>query len=321
MNKNLTYKKIIETINQANNILVVIHVAPDGDAAGTACAFLDHLAGLGKSYDAYCQDEPDLNLRFLPKSHQFKNEIKNFDDYDLILTLDCADSTRTGLPKKILRQRPEGAQLINIDHHISNDYFGDINLIDINSSSTAEIVYDIFQAARVGITKNMAQCLLAGVVYDTGNFTNPATSNNSLRVASELMIRGAKLPQILENLYRTKKLPALKLWGRILSDLHYNFELDMAVSVVTLGHVEELGLAEEIIEGMANFLNNTLSTKIVLVLREHDNGTIKGSLRTNHDDTDVRKIAEVFGGGGHVKAAGFQIQGQLQREGERWLVV
>ena len=320
MDISLTHKKILEAINQAENILIVVHIAPDLDAVGSGCAFIEYLSLKGKNYQVYCQDKLDLNLRFLAKTDQFQNQKPDLNNFDLVLALDCADSLRTGLADQILK-RAEKTKIINIDHHACNDYFGDINLIRPDYSSTSEIIYDFFEEMKINKTRNMAHSLLAGLVFDTGNFSNPATTFNSLRVASSLMLLGANLAQILEQIYRNKNLPTLRLWGKVLSGLHYNEEYEVAISVISQDDIKKYGLAEELVEGMTNFLNNVVSVRIILVLREAEDGTVKGSLRTSHDDADVKKIAEVFGGGGHVKAAGFKINGQLQKEKERWVVV
>ena len=320
MDISLTHKKILETINESEKILIVIHVAPDGDALGVGCAFIEYLTSINKKFDAYCQDEIDLNMIATPKLNQFQRTINDFHSYDLVLALDCADSFRTGLSSEI-KNRKARTRVINIDHHICNDSFGDINLIRLDYSSTAEIVHDLFDEMNITATKNIAHCLLAGIVYDTENFANPATTFNSMKAASVLMVRGANLQQILSDLYRNKTLPALRFWGQVFSGLHYNGQHDIAVSVVTQKDIKQHGLAEEIIDGMANFLSRTIDTKIILVLNERDDGTIKGSLRTNHDSADVKRVAEYFGGGGHVKSSGFSINGRLQRVGEQWVVV
>jgi phosphoesterase RecJ-like protein len=320
MDLNLIYKKIINAINEARKILLVAHLDPDVDAIGSGCVLAEHLFRLGKNCQVYCQDELDLNLRFLPGSSQFQNQLPDINDFDLVLALDCADSGRSGLAEQI-RKRKENIRIINIDHHVCNDFFGDINLVRLDCSSTAEIIYDLLKEARLHVSKKMAFCLLAGIIYDTTNFTNPATNHNSLGAAASLMLLGANLTRAIQHVYQNKSLATLKLWGSVLTNLHYNPEYDLAVSIVTQKNIKEYGLVEELVEGIANFLNNIINVKILLVLRELNNGRLKGSLRTNYEDADVKRIAEAFGGGGHVKAAGFVIPGQLQRIDERWVVV
>jgi len=188
------------------------------------------------------------------------------------------------------------------------------------ASSTSEIVYKFLNHFNFEINKNIATCLLTGILTDTGNFTNGATTVSALKIASDLLIRGARFNQITFSTSKNKSLAILKLWGRILSRLEEN-DLGVVFTVITLKDLEESELDREALEGVANFLNNLAGLRIILVLKEEENGFIKGSLRSNDDVLDVSEIAKFLGGGGHKKAAGFTIKGQLVEVDGKWKVV
>jgi len=320
-NNLLVNKKIFEAISEANHILLISHQRPDGDTLGSALALAETFDNLNKNYTHFCLGKPSPYFYFLPKIENIFHNLEDLflNQFDLIITLDCGDLGQTGIERELL-EIIKKISLINIDHHKTNENFGQLNLVIKEASSTSEIVYKFLNHFNFEINKNIATCLLTGILTDTGNFTNGATTVSALKIASDLLIRGARFNQITFSTSKNKSLAILKLWGRILSRLEEN-DLGVVFTVITLKDLEESELDREALEGVANFLNNLAGLRIILVLKEEENGFIKGSLRSNDDVLDVSEIAKFLGGGGHKKAAGFTIKGQLVEVDGKWKVV
>jgi phosphoesterase RecJ-like protein len=321
MNDILVAKKIFDSISEANNILLIAHRRPDGDALGSLLALAKTLDGLGKNYTSFCSGSASPYFYFLPGIEKISHEPEDLllNQFDLIITLDCGDLGQTGISEKI-EEALDDASLVNIDHHRTNENFAHFNLVIKEASSTSEIIYRFFKNFNLEIDKDIATCLLTGILTDTGNFTNSATTVSALKVASDLLIQGARFNQINLNTSKNKSLAILKLWGRILARLEEN-ESGVVSTVITLNDLEESDLDPEALEGVANFLNNLAGARTVLVLKEEEGDLIKGSLRSNDDAVDVSRIAQFLGGGGHRKAAGFTIKGQLAEINGKWRVV
>ena len=158
------------------------------------------------------------------------------------------------------------------------------------------------------------------ILTDTGNFLYPSTSPETVNIASEMLIRGAKLPQIMENTWRNKSIASMKTWGKAMSELKINKKYNFGFTVLKSEDVPA-EVTEEELEGMSGFLSNLSSVNGVMLLRQMPDGKIKGSLRTSNPKVDVSKLARILGGGGHAKAAGFSVEGKLEKTKEGWKIV
>jgi len=317
------FKKIKEEIDKAQNILLIAHKNPDGDALGSLLALGQYLKKEETNHILFCLDPIPHYFRFLPHSERIINDPQKVTgyEYDVVILLDSGDLEYAGVDSHF-RQLKGLPVVINIDHHSTNKEFGHINLVHSKASSTSEIIYHFLDYFRFTINREVATCLLTGILTDTGNFSNLGTTPSSLEVASKLMTSGAKAKEILENTWRNKSLTQLQLWGRALSRLKKDNKTGIITTIITQKDFEELGLPEDDgTEGIANFLNNVEQAKAIMVLREKSDGTIKASLRTTQPNVDVSKIAKAFGGGGHKKAAGFTIKGKLVETENGWKVV
>lgn len=303
-------KQIYQTINDAKNVFVVIHKNPDGDALGSGGAIFEYLKLINKKATFICSTEIPENLKFLPHYENVKIKTGAINENcDLLITLDSGDLEYTGLKKENLNQK---TTIINIDHHKTNSYYGKLNLIDEDASSTCEIVYHFFKFNNIKINKNQATSILTGIITDTNNFTNSATTTTSLMVAGEMLRGGANLSKINTKILKNKNINSLKLWGTALSRLEKHPEIDLAHTHLTQKDFIKHNTNEDETDGISNFLNNLQEAKIALVLKETSEGKIKGSLRTTHDDIDVSVIAQKLGGGGHKKAAGFTTEYSIE---------
>jgi len=300
---------IFDCIKNAKNILLISHENPDGDTLGAALALANYLKSENINHQLYCQDKPAIYFNFLPRIEEIITDCDNLilENYDLAIAIDCGDFKRTGLANDLIKAKDK-IKIINIDHHQSNDLYGDLNLVMTNASSTCEIVYNFFMVNKLKIDKYIATNLLTGILTDTMNFTNASTSQESLEVASDLIKKGARLNQIIAKISQNKDLNLIKLWGELLSRIQYNNELNFAYTIITKQDFQDYQIPPDGIDGLANFLSNLQDVNFILVLSEEENNFIKGSLRTTKDDFDVSRIAKSFGGGGHKKAAGFKIE-------------
>lgn len=319
MNHLLTIKKIFEQINQADNILLLTHREPDGDALGSICALADYLKKIGKECQIFDFGEIPPNFYFLPNSYRLLQPTLKPNNYDLMIILDCGEFKLSGLPDEFRQNK--NIPLINIDHHFSNNNYGDINLVVTDAASTTEILTEFFNQSKIKIDKNLATYLLTGVVTDTNNFTNPAANFSSFQTAAYLMGKGVKLSAITNYTFKNKSLNALRFWGQALIRLKHNYPADIISTVITRQDFKLFNLTDQDVEGLANFLIGYSSHKVVMVIRELADGKIKGSLRSTDEMMDVSRLAKVLGGGGHKKAAAFVIEGRLKQNQFGWEIV
>lgn len=306
-------------IYDARKILIISHVNPDADAVGANLALREAIERLGKVVDSACVDPPPENCAFLPLTETYLSQITP-SDYDLLISVDCGGHKLLGFHK----EHPEildrnKVTLINFDHHASNDHFGSVNIVMDQTPSTCFILYLFFGYLGWNISSTMATAMLHGLYFDTGSFMHSNTDAATLRIAGRLKALGGEHEPCVKALFHMTKLKQLKLWGRVLSRMHFN-EKKAVVSAVREEDYLATGCKFEDLSGLINYLNQIPEAKFTMLLTEDMKGNIKGSLRTQHDDINLSEIAGLFGGGGHKKAAGFTIPGRLQST-TKWEVV
>lgn len=312
--------KLTRAVTAAQRILVASH-QNCGDATGAVAACTLVLARLGKQVTPFLPAPVPPSLRFLPKTEEIVSDPAQvrWDDYDLFFCVDAAEPSLTGLGERFAT-RPANLTTVNLDHHLTNPEYGDINIVDRTAAAACAMLYEWFQFAGYEVDTPVATCLLTGILTDTGSFSNPATNEAALAVAGKLLLKGASVAQVLERVVRNRTIPELKLWGRALERLRVSESLGLVTTVITAADVAEFGVSAEATEGVANFLNELQGFRAIMVLKEQPDGTVKGSLRTTRDDVDVAAVAKLFGGGGHKKAAGFTIPGKLVETSAGWQI-
>jgi len=316
-------QRITSLLRDAREVLIITHQKPDGDAVGSATALAGFLVKLGSRPTIFCLHTPPEQFHFLPNLHYFTHDASAVSrrTFDLVVVLDSSDLAHAGADQ-VLPGLATLPPLINIDHHASNIRFGDYHLIDPQSPSTTALLFRLFSHHhRHLIDHHIATSLLTGLLTDTSHFSNPATNAVALSMGSELLKYGARFRTITSATWQQREVSTLQVWGHALAQLHYLPQYRIAVSVLT--HDDSLRLLSESdpTEGIANFLSHIKDADIILLLKDQNNGTIRGSLRTVRDDIDVARIANVFGGGGHKKAAGFKIRGTLTETEQGWKIV
>jgi phosphoesterase RecJ-like protein len=307
-----------------DNLLLVAHAKPDGDTLGANCALALHLESLGKKLYIFCQDTPATYFDYLPNIKNVVSDISFFNELKIgaIVILDHGSLKQSGVEAKIqeLAQKNE-CPVFNIDHHISNDKFGKINIVEPSCCSTCELVFDLLDQAKANINNDIATCLMTGIITDTSNFTNSATTQKSLETASKLSQLGVKLPHISEKVFKNKSIPSLNLWGEAFLRLQIDHERSMAYTILTNDDLNEKSLSAEALDGLVNFLCGLQEVKLIMFLNDDRQGKVKGSLRSVADDVDCTKLAALYGGGGHIKASGFMINGSTVCENGVWKII
>lgn len=309
--------KINDLIKNSNRFLIIPHKNPDGDTIGSALSLYMALFNIGKGVDIICQDDVPEDFYFLPEISKIKKG-KPVLDYDAYFILDAGAPHMTGFHETCPELFMKGLEVVNIDHHKSNESFGKYNIVIDDSASATMIMFELFRSLDYKITRDMATCLLTGIYTDTGSMMHSNTSPEVLRAASRLLGKGADLRSMSKIIFNTTKISTMKLWGRVLKSISRNEE-GITMSVVTKKDFDDTGADYSEISGVVDYINSVPDSKYSVILTERD-GKVKGSLRTLDDTIDVAEIASAFGGGGHTKAAGFTMPGKLEKE-VRWKVV
>ena len=303
--------KIKNELELAQNVLIISHQKPDGDTLGANLALTTYLTNQNKNVTSFCLDKITDTFYFLPNSHLSTNNHLVFTkQYDVVIVVDSGSLPYAGVDK-LLTALPTGYTLINLDHHLSNNNYGDINLVITSAASTTEIIYRLFNAWEINWTPDIATNLICGIITDTSGFTNPATNYRTLEAGAFLINQGANVNQVAKLTLFNQDINQLKLWGGALSRLTKIKKYDLVYTYLTQEDFVECEADESASEGITNFLHILKEATIIMVIRETNNGFIKGSLRTSSDDVDLTKLAALMGGGGHKKASGFALPGKL----------
>jgi len=300
MDPNLRHN-IRQLVEDANRILLVSHVAPDGDAIGSLLGLSWLLCQMGKEHTLACQDPVPENYSFLPGSGQVVQQATGA--YDLVISLDCSDRYRMGT---VLDNGLAGLPLINIDHHITNTCFGAINWVDPSAVATAQMVLALADALGWELTPQVAVCLLNGLVTDTRSFRTSNVDATAMRAALRLMEAGASLADVTRQALGQRPLTSIRLWGEAIERIQ--FQNGILWTWVTADMRQRWSLDLEDASGLANFLSGVREARIVIVFTERDDGTVDVSMRAV-EDLDVAQVALRLGGGGHPRAAGCTLPG------------
>ncbi len=262
----------------------------------------------------YKVQDNKLNIVISPKNGHFEESMVTFPkggfNYDLIVALDSPDLERMGI---IYEENPDvffETPLVNIDHHAGNDFFGQVNLVDITATSTSEILVSIFEALspnKSPFDEDIATCLLTGIITDTGSFQNANTTPKSLTVSAQMVAAGARRDEIIKRVYKTRTLSTLRLWGRALVNIHDEKADGFVWSSLSKNDFIKVGASENESSGVIDELLKTVSGAQFVLLLSEKGDTVSGSLRAVEKGTDVAEIAKIFSGGGHAMAAGFEL--------------
>ena len=299
-------ERVASELRERDRFLLTAHEGPDGDALGSLLGLHKVLTGLGKDsvmFMAAKEFPLPIEYRFLPLEEVFHEAPADMADRTVVF-LDCGNIDR--MPVEWLTAG--GNDVINIDHHHDNTCFGDVNLVEVEASCTAEIVYDLALLLGVRITPEIASALYVGLITDTGKFMYENTNAHTHRVAADLIDAGVNVDDTYRRLYEHVPIEKLRLVSRALDKIDSYVDGKLVISYITMADYEATGAGEEMTEGLIDNLRSIDGVKVAAVIRDlGDRGRSarKVSLRSSAGDVDVSAIARVNGGGGHKRAAGF----------------
>lgn len=285
-------------IRAHDDFVLIAHVSPDGDTLGSSLALYAGLRKLGKRATVVCEDPVPAIYRFLPYADVIRTPDK-VASAPAVVTVDCADIARTGASKPLV----DAAQFsLNIDHHRTNDAFLKNNFVAY-VAATGELIFQLLLELKVPIDREIAACLYAAIVTDTGNLAYSNTTPDTLRIVAELLESGIDLPELNRAIYRTIPLHKMKLLGIVINKTQIYLNGRIGISALTREDMESCGALNEDTEGAVDSIRDIDTVEIAALLREAEDRSVRVSLRAKRS-ADVSKIATRFGGGGHRLAAG-----------------
>jgi len=300
-------RKIAEEVRGGYRFLISTHVNPEGDAIGSVLALGLALKNKGKEVEILNQDPTPGNLAFLPGAGEITHQAPEKGEFDVAFALDCGSKARLG--EEFSRVRTIG-KVINIDHHVSNSFFGDINLVDPWASSTAEILFDLLRTIPVRMSSAVAENIYVGLLTDTGSFHYSNTSPKTFAVARACLLAGVEPWKVAEKVYENQPLARLRLLSMALGTLGGDGDGRVNYIVVTQKMMEESGASADMTEDFINYPRSLEGSEVALLFRELSPKKYRVSLRSR-GKVDVSRIAEEFQGGGHPNAAGCTVEGSL----------
>lgn len=305
-------KQILEEIKRSNRILLNCHRNPDSDAIGSALAMYAVLTGLKKEVEIICPSENLFeNINFLNNYYKIQTKINfssfNFAKFDIFITMDSSSWEVIADLKNFIKPH---IKTIVIDHHFTNTFYGDLNLIDAKATSVSEVLYLIFQDWGIDIDKNIADCLLTGIIGDTGAFKFPKSGQNTLRIAADLMDKGADKDKIIFNIYMSEPFSLIRFYGKVFSSANLDkkgrfvwtaipYEVYRRLNLPTIAKESASSLLAQVVEG----------TDFGFVILEQEPNVISVSFRSR-TGVDVSEVARKLGGGGHIYASGARLEGK-----------
>ena len=310
----MTLSQIAEYILKGKKIGITYHVSPDGDAVGSVLALLNGLKSLNKNCYVISKDSLSDNLKFLKGSEEILgNVVEATNDTDIVVVLDCGNLERVSANLNEFT-----GTIINIDHHLSNDKYGDINYIDSNAAATAEIVFELLNLMGINfdeansVIKDIGTCMYTSIVTDTGGYRHSNVTERTHKISATLKKIGVDNTFIYQSLFDNKDFSRIKLIGKALSNMQLILNGKVALLELDKAFTEDLGIDIGDTSDIISYGLQIKGVEVTLLLKEVEDG-VKASLRAK-SYVDVRKIAEVFGGGGHIRASGIKIKNMSMEE-------
>lgn len=311
----MTLKDCQDFIGNHKRFHLAAHSSPDGDTLGSCLALRLALLALGKEATVVCEDPVPDYLAFLPGADSVRTFPEN--DLEAVIYVDCAEHSRTGKNCFLFEHAP---YQFCIDHHETNSKSSKNGDWVEETAATAEMIYRLIRALGISISRDIAECIFAGISTDTGNFSYSNTKPETFRIVAELLPSGIDLQDLNRRLFRSMSLPKARLIAYTLGSARIYADGSVSMAYVSIQTLNELGAKESDCEGLIDYLRDIDTVEIACLLRESKDGTVKGSLRSKRG-ANVLEIACRFQGGGHQKAAGFTLQADLAEAGKQVLPI
>ncbi|MBQ2063212.1 MAG: bifunctional oligoribonuclease/PAP phosphatase NrnA [Firmicutes bacterium] len=299
---------IAQELLEADSVLIFPHILMDGDAMGSAAALCKALRAMDKDAYIVIEDKVPDYLMFL--DHGYTVDVENIGaadigEVDVSICVDCGEKTR--FPKRA-ELFYHGETKICIDHHVSSVGIGDYNYIDPEAAATGEIIFDLLIEMGAEIDEEIADALFAAITTDTGNFQYSNTTAHSHEVAIALIDHGLDSSKVSVSLYEHESLSKMKLHSRLIEQSRLFADGEGILTICTQQMLKETGTLMEDTEGVVATLRTIHGVQISVFIKEQPDGSVKVSLRSK-ERGDVAAISQKYGGGGHVRAAGFNLSG------------
>lgn len=296
--------EVVELIDRKDRFVITSHVRPDGDGLGSGLALYWMLLSLGKNAAVVLKDPVPAAYTLLPGSERVAVRADITDNYDAAFVIECSDVERPGLPGL------KDQFVVNIDHHSTTRPFGNINWIDSTSAAVGEMIYNLCKALGVEVTREIAECIYTALLTDTGSFHFSNTTERTLKIASELVRRGAQPARISQALFYSYPFSRVRLLGMVLSTIQRDESGRIAWIKMDRDMLEAAGACEEDADGIVNHALSVAEVEAVAFFKELSHQVYRISLRSK-GKKNVAKVAESFGGGGHRNAAGCRVDGDF----------
>jgi phosphoesterase RecJ-like protein len=302
-------QQAVTFIRERDDFLIVSHVQPDGDAISSTVAAGWILEKLGKKFTMLNEGPVPSRLDFLWKSSEILSagDVHQDRQYRNVICVDCADYARVGTANQWFA--PD-AELLNIDHHPTNDGYGRVNLMKFHAAATTEILFELLDKMEIGLDAEIATAIYTGLLTDTGGFRYSNTSPRVMAMASRLLEAGVNGPELAELLLERMTLGQLRITQRGLSRISFSPDQQISWVWVNSEDLKETGATNEDLEGLVNYPRNIEGIEVGLLFKQNGQESVKVSLRST-GRVNVAAVAQHFGGGGHVRAAGCRLTDPL----------
>ncbi len=307
MKTNATLAEIADAIRAHDRFVVMSHVRPDGDALGCTLAMTHCLRQMGKQVTAWNEDGMLDKFRYLPGAELIQQPPAVPQEFEVAIALDTAVWNRVGTCFPAVKTK----LWINIDHHVTNDGYGDLAHIDATAPATGQILYELFRSQELPFTYAMADNLFVAISTDTGSFQYPSTTARTYEIGAELIKAGVNVGELSQKMYESYPRRRLELLRSLLNSLRFTAGDRCASFSLTQAAAQALGVLPEDNEGLIDHIRAVEGVVVAAFLEELPEGRVRISLRSKSPKVDVSKICGLFGGGGHTLAAGARLKATL----------
>jgi phosphoesterase RecJ-like protein len=305
---NRNFDIISNALRDARTVGVASHIRPDADALGSTIAFALWLRDCGKEVTAYNEEGATSKFHYLPCHEIVSQPPATPQKFDVFVALDTSVKNRLGTVNKAIAP---GTTVLNIDHHISNENYGDVNFIDASAPATGQILLEFFQHVGARITPEMATNLFAAISTDTGSFQYAGTNERTFAAASHLISCGVDVPGLSRAMYDSQPRRRFELLRHALNTAEFHCDDRIATFSLPLDLVEKLKVLPEDNEGIIDHLRSVDGVEAAVFFEELPEGKVRVSARSKFPRIDVCKVCKQFDGGGHAMAAGARVDGTL----------
>jgi phosphoesterase RecJ-like protein len=316
MKTNCAFEEIAAVLRERQRFVVMSHMRPDGDALGCTLAMTLCLQQLGKDVTAWNEDGMLEKFRYLPGAELIQQPPAEPQPFDVAIVLDNAVKNRAG---RSIDAVAHADVWINIDHHITNDRYGDLAFIDSTAPAAGQILYELFRQCGLPLTYAMADNLFVAISTDTGSFQYPNTTARTYEIGAELVKAGVNVGDLSQKMYESYPRRRIELLREMLNVLRFSSGDRVASIALSAATAQRLGVQPEDNEGLIDHIRAVQGVIVAAFFEELGDDRVRISLRSKSPKVDVSKVCGLFGGGGHTLAAGARIRGPFTEVQEKVL--